>query len=75
MTQAKTSRHRLVGYAALAVTTLLTLRIPKVQDVVAGALVEFVEISERTLCIPCALLHHDHCFSLDRFDPTCPQCI
>lgn len=72
MTQAKTNLRKLAGYVALVVVTLLILRIPAVQNAIAEALIEFVEITERTLRFPRALLNHDKCFSLDRFDPTCP---
>ena len=72
MTQAKTNLRKLAGYVALAVVTLLVFRIPAVQNAIAEALIEFVEITERTLRFPRALLNHDKCFSLDRFDPTCP---
>jgi hypothetical protein len=75
VTQAKTNRRKLACYVALVVVTLPVFRIPAVQCAVAGALSEFVEIAERTLRLPCALLNHDHCFTLDRFDPTCPQCL
>ena len=75
MTQAKTNRRKLACYVALAVVTLLVFRIPAVQYVVAEALIEFIRITERTLRLPCALLNHDHCFTLDRLDPTCPQCL
>jgi hypothetical protein len=72
VTQAKTNRRKLTGYVALVVVTLLVFRIPAVQNVIAEALIEFIQITERTLRLPCALLDHDRCFSLDRFDPTCP---
>jgi hypothetical protein len=72
VTQAKTNLRKLAGYVALAVVTLLVFRIPAVQNAIAEALIEFVEITERTLRFPRALLNHDKCFSLDRFDPTCP---
>ena len=75
MTQAKTNRRKLAGYVALAVVTLLVFRIPAVQNVIAEALVEFIQITERTLRFPRALLDHDRCFSPDRFDPTCPPCL
>jgi hypothetical protein len=51
---------------------LFVLRIPAVQNAIADVLIEFIEITEKTLRFPCALLDHDRCFSLDRFDPTCP---
>ena len=75
MTQSKTNRRKLAGYVALVVVTLLILRIPAVQYVIAEALIEFIQITERTLRFPCALLDHNRCFSLDRFDPTYPQCL
>ena len=75
MTQAKTNRRKLACYAAMVVVALLILRIPAVQRTVAGALIESVEIAGRTLRLPCALLDHDRCLSLDRLDPTCPQCL
>jgi hypothetical protein len=75
MTAPKTNRRRLAGYAAMIVLTLIVLRVPVVQNVVASALIEFVDITLRTLRLPCALLDHDRCFSLDRLDPTCPQCM
>lgn len=75
MTPTKIRRCRLASYAALIVLTLLVFRIPAVQNIAAAVLAEFVQITERALHIPCALLDHDHCFSLDRFDPTCPQCM
>jgi len=71
----KNNRRKLAGYIALAVVALLILRIPAVQRTIAGALIEFVESTEKTLCLPCSLLNHDHCFTPDRFDPTCPQCM
>ena len=72
MTQAKTNLRKLAGYVALVVVTLLILRIPAVQNAIAEALIEFIQITERTLRFPCALLDYDRCFSLDRLDPTCP---
>lgn len=75
MTERITNRRRLAGCTAMILLTFFVLRIPAVQSVIAGALIEFVEVTERTLRLPCALLNHDRCFSLDRLDPTCPQCM
>jgi hypothetical protein len=72
MTQRITNHLRLAKYAAIIVLALLALRIPAVQNVIASALIEFVEITERTLRLPIAVPDHDKCFSLDRLDPTCP---
>jgi hypothetical protein len=75
MTRRVTNRRRLVADAAMTVLALVVLRIPVAQSVIAGAWIEFVEITQRTLRLPCALLNHDRCFSLDRLDPTCPLCM
>jgi hypothetical protein len=75
MTVAKHNRRKFAVYAAVVVLAFLVLRIPAVQYIIAEALIEFIHITERTLRLPCALLNHDHCFSLDRLDPTCPQCM
>ena len=72
MTQLVTNRRRLAGYAAMIVLALLALRIPAVQSVIAGALIEFVEITERTLRLPCALLDHDRCFFPGQVGPDLP---
>jgi hypothetical protein len=74
MTARKTNRRRLVEYALLVILAVLFLRIPAVQRIVAGTLIEFAEITERVFRFPCALLDHDRSFILDRLDPTCPQC-
>ncbi len=75
MTERVTHRRKFVAYTAMTVLVLIVLRLPAVQSIVAGALIEFVEIAERAMHIPCCLLDHERCFSLDRLDPTCPQCI
>jgi hypothetical protein len=75
MTVARHNRRKFASYAALFLLIFLTFRIPAVQRVVAEALIEFIQITERTLRLPCAALGDGHCFSLDRFDPTCPQCL
>ena len=84
MTQRVTNRRQFASYAAMILLAFFVLRIPAVQNAIADALIEFVEITQRTLrfpCalltqrtlrFPCALLNHDKCFSLDRFDPSCP---
>jgi len=72
MTQRITNHRRLAKYAAIIVLALVALRMPAVQNIIASALIEFVEITERTLRLPIVVLDHDKCFSLDRLDPTCP---
>ena len=72
MTQRITNHRKLARYAAIIVLALVALRMPAVQNIIASALIEFVEITERTLRLPSTVLDHDKCFSLDRLDPTCP---
>jgi hypothetical protein len=40
-----------------------------------SALVNFAEITEKVERLPCWIVDQSRCFSLDRLDPTCPQCI
>jgi hypothetical protein len=67
--------RRFTSYAAVIVLATLVLRTPAAQSVVTGGLVEFADMSARILRLPCWLMDHTRCFSLDRFDPTCPQCM
>ena len=62
MTQRFTNRRRLAGYVATILLAFFVLRISAVQNVIADALIEFVEITEKTLRLPCALLDHDRGF-------------
>jgi len=74
MTHRAMNRRRLFVNAALVALALLVLAMPATQNVLACALNEFAEITERALHFPCNLLDHGKCFTLDRLDPTCPQC-
>jgi len=69
------NRRRLFVNAALVALALLVLAMPATRNVLACALNEFSEITERALHFPCTLLDHCKCFTLDRLDPTCPQCM
>jgi len=69
------NRRRLFVKAGLIALALLVLAMPATQNVLACALDQFAEITERALHFPCTLLDHSKCFTLDRFDPTCPQCL
>ncbi len=75
MTHRSVNRRRFVANAALVSLALLVLAMPATQNVLAYALNEFAEITERALHFPCTLLDHGKCFTLDRLDPTCPQCM
>jgi hypothetical protein len=70
-----TARHRLAIHAGIIVLAIVVLRTPVAQTVLAGGLVEFADMTKQILRFPCWLFDHTHCFSLDRFDPACPQCL
>lgn len=75
MKQCIHNRRRLFLNAALIALALIIFALPTTRNVLACAVEEFAEITERILQVPCTLLDHDRCFTLDRFDPTCPQCL
>jgi hypothetical protein len=70
-----TARQRFAVHAAGIVLAIAFLRMPAAQCAVLGGLVGFADTTEPILRFPCWLMDHKHCFSLDRFDPTCPQCM
>ena len=69
------SRRKLAMHAAVTVLVLAFLRTSVAQSIVVGGLVAFAEVTERIVRFPCWLIDHSRCFSLYRFDPTCPQCL
>lgn len=75
MMHRSTNRHRFVANIALVALAILILALPATQNILACALDECAEITERVLHFPRTLLDHSKCFTLDRFDPTCPQCL
>lgn len=75
MTHLITNRCQLivgVGVLAVALTIAVT---PAGRNAALAALADFAEIAERVARFPCWLANRSRCFSLDRLDPTCPQCI
>lgn len=66
---------KFVMRAAVIILAVAVLRTPTAQSVIVGGLVECAEMTERVLQFPYWFFDHTHCFSLDRFDPTCPQCL
>lgn len=67
--------RRFVANATVVALLLFAVRIPATQSVIIGGLAECADITERLVRFPCWFLDHSRCFSLDRFDPTCPQCM
>jgi hypothetical protein len=70
-----TNRRRSIAAVAAVMLALIALRTPAVQGILSGGFIKFAQFTERAACFPYWLVTHTHCFSLDRFDPTCPQCM
>jgi len=68
------NRRKLIAYAATIALALAAVSIPIARRFAVSAVIEFVSITERIARFPCWLLDHSRSLSLDRLDPTCPQC-
>jgi hypothetical protein len=68
-------RRKCAVQATVILLTIAGLSTPTPRRVLAAGLVGFADMSERILHFPCWVTDRKHCFSLDRFDPTCPQCM
>jgi hypothetical protein len=75
MTEAITTRRRFIAGAAALVLTLAIVATPIGRSVAVSALLDFVGITEKVARLPCWIVDHNRCLSLDRLDPTCPQCM
>lgn len=73
MKSANVHRGKALSVVVLALA-LTFAAMPSGRDVLAG-LAECCNIAEKLARIPLSLLDHKNCFSLDRLDPTCPQCM
>ena len=68
------NRRKLIAYAATIALALAAVSIPIARRFAVSAVIEFVSITERIAQLPSWLLDHSRFPSLDRLDPTCPQC-
>ena len=75
MTHCVTNLPKVIAGAAACALVLAVIATPTGRSMILSALVDFVEIAERVVRFPCRIVDHSKCFSLDRFDPTCPQCL
>ena len=67
--------HRfIVGSAVLGLAFAIAAT-PTGRNAAVSALVNLADITEKVLRLPCWIVDQSRCFSLDRLDPTCPQCI
>jgi hypothetical protein len=76
MRQAATTRRKFIaGAGAACLFALAIVAAPTGRSVAMSALLDFVEITERVARLPCWIVDHSKRLSLDRLDPTCPQCM
>jgi hypothetical protein len=66
------NRRRLVTAIAVCALVAATLAMSTGRAVVLVFLVHVVEIGYKILRLPCWIVDHSKCFTLDRLDPTCP---
>ncbi len=69
------NRRNLFAGAGLCALALAVVATPAGRNMATTSLADFVEIAERVARLPCWIVDHSQCFSLDRLDPTCPQCL
>ncbi len=75
MTRRVTNRRKLIIGSAVFTLALAIVATPTGRGAAVSATSELVETTERIMRFPCWLVDHSRCFSLERLDPTCPQCI
>lgn len=68
-------RSRFIAMGGTCLLTVALLITPSVQTLAMGAIGNVVEGSMKSLIKPIWPFGHSKCFNLDRFDPTCPQCL
>jgi hypothetical protein len=73
MNRSIASRRRLAVFAATIV--LIAFRMPAARSVIVSALIECADPTEYVVRFPCLVPDYRNCFSLDKLDPTCPQCL
>jgi hypothetical protein len=65
-------RRLFTGIVASARWYVATLATPAGRAVALASLVRVAEVSSKVLRLPCWIVDHSKCFTLDRLDPTCP---
>jgi hypothetical protein len=64
--------RRLVTGIAVCALVAATLATSTGRAVVLASLAHVVEVGARIPRLPCWIVDHSKCFTLDRMDPTCP---
>jgi hypothetical protein len=68
-----TRRRLFTGIVVMLRWRLATLATPIGRAVALASMVRVAEVSTKVLRLPCWIVDHSKCFSLDRLDPTCPH--
>jgi hypothetical protein len=74
MTLRTTNRRKFSVGAAAIVLAFMIVATPARRHIAVSAVLDSAEIAEGVARFPCWLLDRSRLFSLDRLDPTCPQC-
>jgi len=74
MKQTATKLRKPIVEAVAMMLVFATVVTPAGRRGAANVGTEFVKISEAIVDLPCRILTGFRSFSLDRLDPTCPQC-
>jgi hypothetical protein len=69
-----TRRNSLALSVGASMLILVFLASPVGRSSVASTLDWFVQTVDAVTEFPCRIVNNIRCFSLDRLDPTCPQC-
>ncbi len=70
-----TTRRKFIVGAGVFVLAFAVVINPVVRGDAVRAFVEFIQIAETVTELPGKIITDIENFSLDRLDPTCPQCI
>jgi hypothetical protein len=70
-----TRRNRLIVSVSASMLALTFLLSPVGRSSVASTLDLFIQTAEAVTEFPCKIVTDIRHFSLDRLDPTCPQCL
>lgn len=73
MNRSSANRRRLAAYAATII--LIAFGMPAVRIAIVSGLIECAEVTKQVMRLPCWVPDYRNCFSLDKLDPACPQCL
>jgi hypothetical protein len=66
------NRRKLITGITTSVLVLTILATSARRAVILTSLVQVAEVGAKILRLPCWIVDHSKCFTLDRLNPTCP---